>query len=70
MAAFVIESGIPVPAGKTNGLTATFRAMKVGDSIFVPATIARSGFASTAKAANIKVISRRERDGSRVWRIE
>ena len=70
-----IEKGVPLPMGgrSVSGVTATMRAMAVGDSFEI--TIANKRFSNSAhcqaRLAGIRVTVRKTGpDTYRVWRIE
>jgi hypothetical protein len=65
-----IEKGIPIP--KTSGrvgIASAFRAMKVNDSIHLNGTQARNAF-TYARQAGIKITTRTDGNGVRIWRIK
>lgn len=67
-----IEKGVPLPVNKTvnttRGLTEKLKEMEVGDSLLWP-SYSNSGMSSTAAFLGIKIVTRREGDGRRIWRI-
>lgn len=68
---FVVEHGVPLPppGERQGGVAATFRKMRVGDSVVMPSK-KRSCIFSVAKATGIRATVRRIDDKSfRVWRI-
>jgi hypothetical protein len=68
MSTIIIEKGIPLPGKRSSGLTNTLRGMSPGDSFVLSATHRNSAF-NCAKAAGVKIYTRRLEDGSmRVWR--
>lgn len=71
MGGMKIETNIPIPSGRgrENGLAATFRKMKVGNSVVFIGGV--GGVFTTAKLAGIKVTTRKEAAGGvRIWRIK
>ena len=66
-----IEKNIPAPVRgqRAFGLTATMRAMEVGDSFLVATDAERLSVCSTARYAGIKVASRKVDGGFRIWRL-
>lgn len=63
-----IDSGIPIqPSRREQGVTATLRLLKVGDSFL--STARRNALYSCAHAIGIKVSIRKTPEGLRVWRI-
>jgi hypothetical protein len=62
-----IEKGIPVPKGRGDGITATLRALKVGESVLVPSLNAQV----LAARAMGKGKWRSALEGNiRIWRIK
>jgi hypothetical protein len=73
---FEIEKGIPAP-GRRGIIKPVIKSMAIGDSVFIPCgPSARSrenklsNWRSTAWAMQIKLASKPEKDGVRVWRVE
>jgi hypothetical protein len=69
-----IEKGVPIPqkhdSQKRGSLTATLKAMEVGDS-FLYAKSQRGALPTVARHAGIRVATRSEgADHVRVWRVE
>lgn len=63
-----IDSDIPLPASrKEQGVTATLRLLKVGDSFL--STASRNALYSCAHVIGIKLSIRKTPEGLRVWRI-
>lgn len=64
-----IEKNIPVPAAS---MTETFRQMEVGDSIFLENANQKdkrvNGSRNLARRVGIKISSRQEGTGVRIWR--
>lgn len=74
---FVIEQGIPMPERRTMqvGNTIGMRKMQVGDSMFLPggSYAANRAFWAAKKyfaRDNKKLVSKKDGDGIRIWRIE
>lgn len=67
-----IEKNIPIPTPhKKTGVTAIFRQMEVGDSVWIESEKINPTNAYTlAKYAKIKIATRREGDGYRMWGVE
>lgn len=66
---FKIESGIPVPSQRPNGITAAVRSLSVGDS-FECAAGQRNAAIQASTRLGIKVVSRKLGNGRcRVWRV-
>ncbi len=65
-----IDKNIPIPpAGRrTEGMTATFRMMEIGDSFYSESSTA--SFHMLAKRAGVAICVRKEKLGHRVWRIK
>lgn len=63
---FKIETGIPIPS-RGKGFTHAFKQMAIGDSVFIPTK--KTNVHNMANQVNIKITSRAEGDGRRVWRI-
>lgn len=65
-----IEKNVPMPEKGTYSKY-PWKTMEVGDSFFVIVSeSARSAMSSNAKRFGIRVMTRKEGDGVRVWRIE
>ena len=62
-----IDRGVPVP----QGISATLRSLKKGDSVHIPGKRPKdmSGFVANAKLTG-KVTMRTQNGGVRVWRIK
>ncbi len=74
---FKIDSGIPIPPrggkGKTTGVTATLRALQVGESFLFPGINSRligGQIAYVQKSTGARFTCRKQADGLRVWRTE
>ena len=73
---YTIERNIPVhaEAGRrgrpTSALGQVIRKMQPGESVVVPSSSARSTAVKIARDNGLKVVTRREGDGFRVWRVE
>ena len=73
---YKIEKGIrPVKDGRSGNIRYPFRAMKVGDSFFVPIAEANEGsmrmspYAFSKRNPEYKFSIRKLKDGYRVWRV-
>jgi hypothetical protein len=64
------DYNIPVPGTDNKGLTEALKNMPLGASMFLAGDKARSTAHAIAKRFDIKIVTRREADGSRIWRIE
>lgn len=64
-----VEKGVQLPQNK--GLKYPFRNMEIGDSIFInkPRGYVATMAYSVAKRIGIKVSTREENGGTRVWRV-
>lgn len=63
-----VESGIPIPdRQKPGALLTVLRGMKVGESFVYPKAYSLYNIASRA---GVKIATRKEGDGVRVWRVE
>lgn len=68
--AYVIEQGVALPArGVEQSLQATFRAMKVGESVFVPNRRPADLGTRISAARPAKFSCRSVEGGVRVWRV-
>lgn len=67
-----IEKNIPIPVSRTKtGITAIFRQMEVGDSVWIESEKINPTNAYTlAKHTKIKIVTRQEGNGRRIWRVE
>ena len=67
-----IEKGIPVPPRKEKtGYANVIRKLKVGDSVLIPGPSAAAYNSIHYTGGNRKThTGRREKDGTRVWRIK
>lgn len=66
-----IEDGVPMPSEHPIGMTATLRAMKVGQSFVTKKradVVHSSAITAFGKSGHVSV--RKEGDGTRVWRIK
>jgi hypothetical protein len=68
--AITIEKNVPIPGiwTRAGGVTATLRSMEVGDSFLAPQK-QRSSMAQFAKRAGCRVVTRKEGDKVRVWKV-
>lgn len=74
----VIESGIAIPARKSGGPRGNgknqqlLRSMNIGDSCYIakPQHSVSTTFREVGKKLQMKVITRREGDGTRLWRTQ
>lgn len=68
-----IEKGIPLPTQRANGLSAAFRTMHVGDSVFLAGKASSSNvsplYGYVARLTKRKFSARKVDGGVRVWRI-
>jgi hypothetical protein len=66
----LIEKNVPVPKSSYGTLANTLRKMKVGNSFFyeVP-TSARSALSRIERETGFTFITRKEKNGVRVWRV-
>ena len=66
-----IETGIPLPEKKNSmkGLNEPLKKLQVGDSFLWP-SLTGSGIAGYASSLGIKVITRKQEGGVRIWRVE
>ena len=60
-----IDKGIPIP----NRFKYPFKDMEIGDSFYLTKEEKTYNIHKLAKKAGIKVLTRRENDGRRIWRI-
>jgi hypothetical protein len=67
--AYTIEKGIPVWVNsRDTELTKTLRAMEIDDSIYIPKR--REQIANQLnRLSPIKFVTRKEKEGIRVWRV-
>lgn len=67
-----IEKGVPIATGRNRhaGLATILARMDVGDSIFVDESKQRMAAGGYADKLGIKITSKKEGDGYRIWRIE
>lgn len=72
MNAYKIERGIPIPpkGGERTGLTATLRALDVGDSFLIANEKERLRALHFASRAGVKIATRKVEGGIRVWRTK
>lgn len=70
---YVIEKNVPLPprrgGGSNGGTIPLLRRMEAGDSFFAKGKKHRN-FWSIAKSLGMKIATRREGDGVRVWCLE
>ena len=63
-----IEKGVPVPRGR---IKYPLKEMEIGDSFFVEnVRVAPMGVYNAARRYDMKITSRQEGNGYRVWRLE
>lgn len=74
---FIVEANIPAPhAGRGRKTQFPFREMKIGDSFFVAAetkpsqAVRTSAYQFASKNKEFRFVTRGEKGGVRVWRIE
>jgi hypothetical protein len=71
MTKYVIEKGVPRPAGiGLGGKTDMIRQMEIDDSIVVPTSRDAENFRTCANAGGMKVSVRKVDGGFRVWRVK
>lgn len=64
-----IEKGIPMPLGKSNSITSQLRALKIGDSAFLPGkTLRQASNHFVGAFGRGCYVSRTVDGGVRVWR--
>lgn len=68
---FKIEKNIPIP-GEHGNTKYPFKLLEVGDSFYVEGipSSARTAAHSYAKRYGVKLVSKREKKGYRIWRTE
>ena len=72
---YSIDRGIKVPPkslGRPKGsgkYSSALRHMKAGDSVLVTTAVERTGFLSASASLKCKVVSRKEEDGYRIWKV-
>ena len=65
-----IDKGIPLPINDLNGPTAVLRQMDIGDSVLVEKISTREALRIAARINSIKIMTRKEGGGYRVWRVK
>lgn len=73
MMAFEINNSTPFPVkGNVDSVTASLRELRKGESILIAyhKNLNRNSIYTLAKRAEIKVTSKKEKDGLRVWRTD
>lgn len=65
-----IEKGVPVPTSRHTGIAKALREMEVGDSRLFAEEAQSNISARTCHMKPRKYVSRKEGDGTRVWRVE
>lgn len=68
-AELLIEKGIPIPGAGALGLSHALRQMQVGDSVLVP-TKTRTNYRQIALVLGMRIVTRAEGHGIRIWRTE
>jgi hypothetical protein len=66
----IIEKDIPLPKRTGGRVTNMIKSMNEGDSVVVPTRQAYMAFAQALKRIGYGVVSRREGDGWRIWKIK
>jgi hypothetical protein len=64
-----IEKGVPMPIGRSTGITATLRAMEPGDSIFLPNGKHTNVRGLMQRVPSAKFTARTVEGGLRIWRL-
>ena len=63
-----IQKNVPIPPPRQTGITALLKQLKVGESVIVD-TPNRGSLHGNAKNIGIKIVTRKEGSGFRVWRV-
>ena len=66
-----IDKNVPVPVrkkGQLSGLSSVLKKMDIGDSFFIESNSA-NGITTLAKVVGVRVITKKEGVGRRIWRV-